>query len=622
MATCSILWSYSQNNFGKVPENLRNISARYQKDYPVDLPLNFSSDVNPYAAPPKDIAVNETYIGVARFDNQTNQSVQNRIYLFPDGTVGATWICGDSDPSFPDRGTGYNFYNGIAWHTAPTARIEASRSGWPSYVPVGNGEAVISHNGTDGLFITKRAIRGLGPWATSTLVGPVTTGGTTKLLWPRAISVGNTIHLIACTDQSLTSTPYYYQGLSQALVYYKSTDGGASWSAPSILPGMEQISLPISVNNLGFSGDSYSWAAPLGDTIAFVAGDSWMGVFAMKSFNAGASWTKVPVYIFPNPATAPTPVIPTTDGSVACAIDRFGKVHVVFGKMRVSDDDFSDSPPTSSYYPYTDGLIYWNENMNPLDTGQLNDDAQLLLNGQLLAKMIDFNNNGIIDFPVVNSGQFPFGKFFLSLTSMPQMLIEGSTIFVTFSSCREDKSKINANPNEELYRHLFLMKSNDLGLSWCDSIPDLTGDPLHDNDECVYASLSYTTDLNLHIVFMADSEPGLANRGDLDAYTNNSMYYLKVARNEICATSVETGKIKSAQIGISPNPATKQITVALPENAVGSMLSVYTIQGQMIGMKKLTAQQNTIDISGFSNGLYYLVVDHESTRWTGRFVKE
>ena len=57
-------------------------------------------------------AVNETIIGTTRYDIQTNSSVQNRINVFDDGTMGATWIMGFTETAFTDRGAGYNYFNG------------------------------------------------------------------------------------------------------------------------------------------------------------------------------------------------------------------------------------------------------------------------------------------------------------------------------------------------------------------------------------------------------------------------------------------------------------------------------------------------------------------------------
>ena len=63
--------------------------------------------------------------GTTRYDDQSNASMQNRIYLFDDGTIGVTWIFGlDDAGGFTYRGAGYNYYDGNAWGDPPSKRIE------------------------------------------------------------------------------------------------------------------------------------------------------------------------------------------------------------------------------------------------------------------------------------------------------------------------------------------------------------------------------------------------------------------------------------------------------------------------------------------------------------------
>jgi hypothetical protein len=102
---------------------------------------------------------------------------------------GATWTFGLLDAStFPDRGTGYNYYDGSAWGSAPTQRAESVRTGWPSYAPLGEtGECFIAHTST-ALNFAKRAVKGTGTWTEQVVSGqqawiplaPHDTGGSDK----------------------------------------------------------------------------------------------------------------------------------------------------------------------------------------------------------------------------------------------------------------------------------------------------------------------------------------------------------------------------------------------------------------------------------------------------------
>lgn len=616
---------------GNIPSELKNIPAKRTLQA-VDNSMNLNNAYNPYVAAPPVKTSTETQIGTSQYDLQTNQAVQNRIYLHADGTIGATFTYGSTPTTFPERGTAYNYFDGMAWGAIPTAKIESARCGWPSYAPLGSGEIAITHNGSTGLLVTGRATKGTGAWASTTLVGPTpVNASSTALLWPRSITVGNTIHVIACTDQAGTGTlvanMYYFQGLCLALVYYKSTDGGATWSAPTVIPGMDSASIVSGYNNIGFGGDSYSWAAPKGDTIAFSVGDSWSDFFAMKSFDGGATWTKIMIYDFPSLPTAPTAIVAGIDGSSAIAVDDAGKVHVVVGRMRVSDDDYADDPPASSYYPYTDGLLYWNEDMAPFDSALLNNETQLIANGQYIAGMLDYSGNDTIDFPIVGSGEFPFGNYYLSLTSMPQIIIDDAgDMYVTYSSCREDKTNTGANPNEQLYRHLYAMKSVDNGTTWTNNV-DLTGGTLHNFDECVFGSLSYTSDASLHLVYQADEEPGLAVRGDEDTYADNYIYYLSVTKDLILDFGITEVSTISG-VSIYPNPASSQANVEMSLATTQNVtIHVYNMIGQDVYAKNygsLNAGDHhfTINTASYHSGIYFISIEAGDSKITHKLIVE
>ena len=48
----------------------------------------------------------EDQLGTTRYDLQTNESPQNRFYVYPDGTMGGTWTMGMIETAYADRGTG------------------------------------------------------------------------------------------------------------------------------------------------------------------------------------------------------------------------------------------------------------------------------------------------------------------------------------------------------------------------------------------------------------------------------------------------------------------------------------------------------------------------------------
>lgn len=555
----------------------------------------------------------ETLIGSTLYDNQSNASVANRIYAFPDGTVAATWIFGLANPNFADRGTGYNYYDGTSWGDEPAARIENTRVGWGCYTPVGDGELVVAHNGASALVVSRRATRGSGPWTYSQIVGP-SVSGSTALLWPRVTASGNTVHVIACTDDGT------YQGLSRALVYYRSTDGGATFAGPTILPGLDATSLGAAANSSfkGIGGDNYAFAAPKGDTIAFVVGAAFRGIWVMKSFDNGVNWSKTTVSEVPV-FTETTPLIYSNDGSLALALDSDAKAHVVFGRMGVSDDNFGDE--TFSYRPYMDGLVYWKEGMPILDTTALNDADSLYAHGNLLAYMVDYNNNELIDFPEVGASQFPFGLYGSSLSSLAQIVIDKSdNIFVTYSQCREDLINTGAFPNSQLYRHLFLTSKMNDQTEWTEG-RDLTDDIEHSYDEVVYTSLSYTTDDKLHMLCHVDPEPGTAVGSDEDEYSDNFVYYYTFP------TFVSNKPVASVKnISVSPNPASEyaDVQITMTENRKVE-LNVYDAMGKTVintnyGVLNSGYHKLTVDTRSLPSGIYLFTVQSGSDKTTQKVI--
>ena len=277
-------------------------------------------------------------VGNTMYDLQSNSSVPRHIWAFSDGTVGTVWTRGmDNPPGCPDRGTGYNYYNGTDWGPAPTARLENTRTGWPSYSAYGeNGEIVCAHTGTGPLQFSYRTTKGSGTWQYFQL-DPLE--GTAELLWPRMVCAGTnheTIHVI-----TLIGSEYEYDGLTMALTYSRSSDGGQTWD-----PYMEILDGMTSNDFAGVSADDYAWAIPRGDTIAFVVFGGIADGFVMKSYDNGNTWEKVTFYQSPDPFFdgngGDLPMCGGGDGYNDVAIDDEGKVHVVFGRQVHMDDVAND----------------------------------------------------------------------------------------------------------------------------------------------------------------------------------------------------------------------------------------------------------------------------------------
>ncbi|MBM3435959.1 MAG: T9SS type A sorting domain-containing protein [Bacteroidetes bacterium] len=580
-----------------LPENLR--------DYAVIKPLpgqnhEFANQISDPTIKSAETFYDEVQVGMTRYDDQSNASMQNRLCLFGDGTIGATWIFGIGETSFTDRGTGYNYFDGTAWGLVPDARVEDERTGWPSYAPLGEtGEIVVSHTVATGLKISRRTQKGTGDWIFSLLEGP----DGHHMLWNRTITSGTNhdrVHALALTlPVSHAGTPY--AGLDGALVYSLSLDGGDTWSITNtILDGM------TANEYYGFSSDIYSWAEPKGDVLAFVVGESWSDMFLMKSEDGGESFEKT--IIWENPYPFYNTQVPTAtdtfycaDGAHSLVIDESNMVHVVFGINRALSDG------TSLYwFPFVDGVGYWNEDMDSFsnDVNALSPygdpGSELIEDYNLIGWTQDVDGDGVITF----IGEI--GTYYLGLSSMPQLVINSNDLYLVYSSVTETYENGTAN-----YRHLWERHSLDGGATW-EEFTDLTSDLIHIFDECVYPSCAANTDENMYLIYQKDNEPGNAVWAAQHDYVNNDIVMMTVP---IFPTSIT--KTRDLQDNVSqnyPNPFDQysEVSIILAE-VCDLSIEVADQLGQKVWNSRIykgTPGKNTISIdgSGLSSGLYFYTV--------------
>lgn len=559
--------------------------------------------------------IREENIGETRWDDQSNAALQNRLYIYPDGTVGATWIMGmTTASSYPDRGTGYNYFDGTGWQSDPTSRIEDERCGWPSYAPWGaNGEMVVSHTSSSGLKICTRPQKGSGNWSQSLFSGPA---GHEDILWPRMITSGvdnQKVHILALTPPSgYGGTPY--MGLDGALVYSRSLDGGTSWTDNNIiLPGMG------SIEYRAFASDAYAFAAPLGDTLALVVGDNWHDLFLMKSTDGGVSWSKTVIFEHPYPFFDETTTLVSDtpwvcDGGMSVALDNAGVAHVVFGLMRVLNDDLTDGE--TSYFPFTDGIAHWKEGDAPFSS--LNIDS-VDARGDLVGYMVDWNDNDTID--LLPGSTEIIGLYYLAVSSMPSIAFDrgNNDLYLVFSSLME-----NIDNGLQHYRHILGRASADGGENWS-PVFDMTSSIIHNFDECVYPTLSgfsRASEPSIMLIYQGDEEPGLSTWGDEDAPTDNTITVVEIDK----ITGLADQNVLRS-VNAFPNPASSIIHLEIKLGKADNVeLGVWDICGRKIFETQSSARQmiHTIDIdlSQEASGIYFYHISGDKVTHSGKLIKE
>ncbi|OQX75303.1 MAG: hypothetical protein B6D64_11895, partial [Bacteroidetes bacterium 4484_276] len=420
LSICIGFLAYSQDR-PQISKELKNVSKIREYKNPTDPTPPM---VNNYVAPSpvykeaKELLYNETEIIETVYDMQSNAVLGNRFWVFPDGTMGAVCTRGMLDPSFADRGTGYNYFDGSEWGAKPSVRIEDTRCGWPSYAAWGpTGEIVVSHNGVSGLEISKREVKGTGEWSQANYQGPP--GLENDPTWPRMTTSGDNNEYIHMFYNSYVE----WEGQPRALLYSRSMDGGEIWDPQDvILDGMGADSYTE------INADDYVLASR-GNVVALLVAGPWQDLFIMKSINNGEDWEKILVWEHPYPfwdmdVTLTSDTLCAPDNSADIAIDANGMCHIVWGATRVARLEVN--PPDPGYYSfwaYTDGIGYWNEGMGeiePLDNPHHTLSAENLEEqGMLVGWAQDLDNSGGVeleDFELMTYSE-------LGISTMPTITI-------------------------------------------------------------------------------------------------------------------------------------------------------------------------------------------------------
>jgi hypothetical protein len=575
-----------------VPEKFRNYSLPADRSSPASENTRMNhAPLKPYTLLDEGAVVGNTY-----YDHQTNSSMQSRLHVFDDGTMGVVFTYGMEYYIFPDRGTGYNYFDGIEWGEYPTERIESDRTGWPAYAPFGeNGEIVVSHSsGTavDGLFIEMRENKGSGDWTEMIFEGPT---NPPDLLWPRVATGGadhGVIFLLALTNPAI-----WYQGQYGALVYSRSADGGQTWQ-----PENATFDCLGPEHYLGFNSDTYEIVAK-DNIVAILYGDQMYDLGLLKSTDTGWTFTQTIIWEHPYPLIPPgmqTDTFYCADGAHHLAIDSDGMVHVVFGINRT----YADAAGTY-WFPLVDGVAYWNEN-RPTFSNDLNalcpyadcEYSELVDDYSLIGWAQDVNQNG--EWDILGEP----GLYYVGASSQPQITISDyGGIRVVYSSLTE-----TFNNGTQDYRHLWTRISPNG--DWWGTFHDLNSYVSQAFDECVFPSIaSYSNDEEFYVVYQSDNEPGTAVGGDMDPYGENLIRFPGIA-----TSIVEHSHVSFEVSQIYPNPfsGSASVNVRLTHDSDIS-LQVEDISGKaVLQIEKgwVIAGDHTIRINAadLHPGIYFCMI--------------
>ena len=609
LVCCIGLLGYSQN-MPQVDKALLNKAVKIEKQAFIDGNENFALPINNTTVN-KALAVDEYQVGISYYDLWSNTTYANRLYRWPTGEMGAVWIYGEEPTAFPDRGTGFNYYDGTQWGPQPTERLENTRCGWPNIAPWGDGIVTCAHNGATGLEFMWAPDKSNQSWTQQNFLGPA--GIENDLTWPRVITSGSNneyVHLIV-------NSYVAYEGQATAILYSRSSDGGATWDPENIIPDGTGDSYYFEIG-----ADEYTWAS-YGDNVALLVGGAWVDLFMLKSEDNGDSWDKTVIWEHPYPffdfETTIADTFYCVDNSAFPTMDNAGKVHVVFGINRVAHWDVGT---TYSYYPYVDGIGYWNEDMptfsnnhNALAPPQYGYvDTEMVEDVNYIGWMQDVDGSGTIDLSPDMMSYRSLGP-----STMPTITVDDQgRRFVLFASTTE--TYVNDVYN---YKHIWA-RAYDNG-SWGEFM-DLSDNIVHIFDECIYPQLAPTSDDNIYYLYMADVTPGLALDED-HGYQENRFIIGTLPKTDLLTGVQEVNAINEDNVSQNrPNPFsnTSIVEVTLEQSADLSLM-VTNLMGQTVynvnlGNMPVGTHPITIDATNFESGVYFYTVRSGKSTVTKRMI--
>lgn len=644
LASIGQVANYYPNGFRRahLPAALQNKSITVHRNSKLidnQVPPIFNTTGVPLkiAGPLQPISL-EDPVGCTFYDLQTNNSISNRIVVNDDGTISAVWTTSPTSlpsttPPYPDRGTGYRYWDGTTWNSTlcPSTREENSRTGFTNIAVTSTGkELIIAHqavSGTGGfnsIAVSRRATKGTGAWTFSTPFGL-----TSHDTWPKACAAGDYVYAIwqGSGAGANTATPApIVAGQSGPIFFTRSQDGGINWD-PKIVP------TPIDSDYYeGFGGDSYAIDAH--DSIVCISfGDTYTDIGLIKSTDYGVTWTKKIVQTHPIPhytdsiktdlnADGINDTLYTNSGDSKVLVDNDGMCHVWFSGLFYWNDSIGDGSYSLKWG--TDSLEYWNENMAT--------DAYVPI-----AATQDFNGNDTIDVPQDTStnctNTLSWGNYGGGLTQMPSAGIDNNgTIYLTYQAINESADTLTFH---QLHRQVYMMtlpRPYD-PINWTypyNIIPDTANGGYGEFQEGVFACVGRHVDAYAHVVYQRDEAPGhaLATAGTCDNFHNlgnsSEIIVVKVDAATVGIKSATQNNLFVSQNYPNPVKGMTYINVGL-KKASDIKFEVFDLIGKSVyseNRKQANTGTHTINLntSSFRPGIYTYTVSADGQKTTRKMI--
>ncbi len=602
---------------------------------PADLPIPIQEAVHPLTYSGVQYRDIEEVVGSTYWDAQTYGCIPSRVYYNQNNEPVVNWLYTQETSAHSDRGMARNVRSGGTWGTV-TAREEAIRTGFPSAAKLSDGtEVAVSHatGFTPNRLHFLRREPSASAWTETDLPQPAGIG----LLWPQ-IAIGGpdgkTVHVIGITVP-VANTGVVYEGINGHVLYWRSLDGGVTWDISSkIIAGCDNTNFEL-IGAMQYKIDASA------NTVAFGVFEAaqWADLLIWKSTDNGTNFTQQTVLDFPDavedfesapgniytiddiggadPFAPDSLAILTCDGQGTMLVDDNGEVHVWFGRMYVVDNEYSDS--TSSYYPGTNGMVYWKESFG-------------VNNMQIIAGALDYNGNGFIDLTTLDE----IARYGASgMCSMPSVGVDADgVIYLAYRAIHELYKTGSSADKDQFYSHIYLIKSTDGGNNWGEP-HDLTTETYVPDPsilfitEAVQPMLPRAIGAVVGLAYVQDFTPGMNFWGANHPIGENFITWVDVNKDSIPVFIVDTYTpvgVKKLEISIAPNPVSDilNISAVLP-GAEPARIQVIDMTGRVVLEQYMAAaylsKGNVLPIAQLQPGVYQVVVTQKGYAGTQKVVK-